>query len=406
MQHAPYEEISAPAEYLPLIKTAELEADAHQAFRRWRGRAPIAVHEGGPTFVLRYADVERLSSDPRLRATETGIAQQRGLAEGALYDFFEHGMLTANGESHERRRLPMSRAMASRLVNEVRSHTRECAETLIDDLSKERQSEFVSSFAALLPVYTLARVLGIPRGDEAVFSHDVLQLSKFFRPDSTDRDTAASTTAAENIYEYLKDLVQARRENPATDLVSAFASATDDGALSEVQIISQLVQLLIGGTESVRATIVAMTANLLLKKDQWRAVCQSPKLIPAAVKETMRYEPGIAGLVRIVAEPIEIGRSLLSPGSLVVLSIMSAMRDETVFPAPDVFNIHRDVSVGRNLGFGSGAHRCVAEALAQAELEETLAVLTRRLPSLRLEEIPVLKGFIFTRDPTSMCVSW
>nr|CAD6437921.1 cytochrome P450 [Rhizobium sp. Q54] len=406
MPQAHNKESSVPAEDLPLLSTAELEADAHKAFRRWRGCSPIAAHEDGAIFVLRHADVERLSRDPRLRATETGIPLQRGLAEGSLYSFFEHGMLTANGETHERRRLPMSRAMAGRLVDEVRFHTRECAKTLIDGLPKGRQAEFVSCFAALLPVYTLARVLGIPRGDETAFTNNVLQLSRFFRPASTDRDTAISTTAAAALYDYLRDVLRARRDNRATDLVSTFASTANDRALSEVEIVSQLAQLLIGGTESVRATIVAMTANLLLKKDQWRDVCQSPKLIPAAVRETMRYEPGIAGLVRVVAEPIEIGRSLLSPGSLVVLSIMSAMRDETVFPAPDVFNIHRGVSAGMDLAFGSGVHRCVAEALARAELEEALAVLTERLPSLRLEEIPVLRGFIFTRDPTSMCVSW
>jgi len=48
-------------------------------------------------------------------------------------------------------------------------------------------------------------------------------------------------------------------------------------------------------------------------------------------------------------------------------SNMSANRDESVFKDPDTFDIHR--SLGPQLGFGYGAHVCVARWLARAELQ-------------------------------------
>lgn len=40
-----------------------------------------------------------------------------------------------------------------------------------------------------------------------------------------------------------------------------------------------------------------------------------------------------------------------------------------VFPDPDTFDTHRRIDLEKNLGFGYGSHRCIAEGLARAELE-------------------------------------
>lgn len=40
-----------------------------------------------------------------------------------------------------------------------------------------------------------------------------------------------------------------------------------------------------------------------------------------------------------------------------------------MFPDPDKFDIHRQFDPQDSLGYGYGAHRCIAEHLAKAELE-------------------------------------
>ena len=96
-------------EDLPVLNVADLDADPHGMFRRYRAAYPFVGHETGAYLVLRHADVEQLGNDPRTAASETAHPGLFGVTEGPLFDFFEQGMLTANGAVHRRRRSPFKK---------------------------------------------------------------------------------------------------------------------------------------------------------------------------------------------------------------------------------------------------------------------------------------------------------
>src|SRR5215510_4967307 len=100
--------LNQPTE-LPTLMIRDLEADPHGVFRRYRPQVPVAAHEAGGFVIMRAADVERLSNDPRTIATETEFPKMRGITDGTLFEFFVEGMLTANGAVHRRRRSPFTR---------------------------------------------------------------------------------------------------------------------------------------------------------------------------------------------------------------------------------------------------------------------------------------------------------
>jgi cytochrome P450 family 103 len=120
----------------------------------------------------------------------------------------------------------------------------------------------------------------------------------------------------------------------------------------------------------------------------------------------MRFGPSVASTSRIAGEDIEVGDAMLPAGSYVALSMMSAMRDERVYDSPDVFDIRRSHLPRLHPIFGGGPHRCIGKALAPAELEETQAVLTARIPNLRLDEPLVVRGHSGIRRADTMRVSW
>ena len=72
---------------LPVLKVADLDADPHGMFRRYRAGYPFVRHENGGYLVLRHADIERLGNDPRTAATETMHPAMYGVTEGALLIF-------------------------------------------------------------------------------------------------------------------------------------------------------------------------------------------------------------------------------------------------------------------------------------------------------------------------------
>ncbi|KQQ54211.1 hypothetical protein ASF69_19985 [Rhizobium sp. Leaf311] len=387
-----------------MLTIAELDANPQAAFKRWRSKSPIVEYEGGGLFVLRHADVVQLSSDPRIVATEAAIPESRGVTEGILHEFFSLGMLTANGAPHERRRSIMSRALSTVLTKELRTSVRNATEDLIDTVYAQGTAEFVSQFADKVTVLALAGILGVPQEERAVFVSHVGELSRFFSPASTVADIAKSAEAATFLRDYL--MRKMAQTHTGAGFMDAIREAAEDAGVSPVEAAIQIIQLIIGGNESVRAAIVAQTSLLLLHKSQWNAVCEDQSLVAAAVSEAMRYQPGIAGMVRATADEIELHGHIIPAHTLLILSTISALRDETVYQHPDTFDIHRGDLARDHLAFGAGSHRCAADHLARIELEECLSVFTRRLPKLRLEDIPVFNGHIFVRMPSHFCVSW
>lgn len=60
---------------------------------------------------------------------------------------------------------------------------------------------------------------------------------------------------------------------------------------------------------------------------------------------------------------------LIKAGEGIIAATQSGNRDEEVFLDPDTFDLHRKRGSEQALGYGYGAHRCIAEWLARAELE-------------------------------------
>jgi cytochrome P450 len=103
-------------------------------------------------------------------ASETAHPGLFGVTEGALFDFFEQGMLTANGAVHRRRRSPFSRSFAARTIADLRPHIRRSSEELIESWYADGQVEFVGQFAAQLPARVIGDLLGLPRADIPSFT--------------------------------------------------------------------------------------------------------------------------------------------------------------------------------------------------------------------------------------------
>jgi cytochrome P450 len=80
-------------------------------------------------------------------------------------------------------------------------------------------------------------------------------------------------------------------------------------------------------------------------------------------------------------------------GSLMLLCLAVANRDERIFPNPDRFDIFRPKT--RHFGFGFGPHICIGQHLARMEMQGALDAILDRLPTLRLDSTkspPVIIG--------------
>jgi cytochrome P450 len=86
---------------------------------------------------------------------------------------------------------------------------------------------------------------------------------------------------------------------------------------------------------------------------------------------------------RLALEDVELFGKKIPAGSSVVASLWSANRDARQFERPDAFDVDANAD-GVQLAFGSGPHHCLGAALARAELQESLRVLSRRMTCPRV----------------------
>lgn len=376
---------SLTLESLPMISMdGSAGMDVHAYLKHLRSLAPLVRSPMGPLIALRRRHTELLFSDAT-RQLETETKLMQGISSGPIFDFIDTAMLMANGETHLRRRQPVARAFAFKLMDAMRPKAAALAEELVLQNLEDGPIDFVREIAAQIPARLIANILGIPASDLPIFMRwieDTAAALGFI--DLEQRERIEASLLAFNAY--VDDLLAQRRQSPRGDFLSDYVNAvTEAGNLSETEIRTQIVGLILAGSDTTRGSLCVILAHLLAHPAQWAAFCADPEgLKKAVVEEGLRYEPIVSMIPRVALRDLDIDGYSVPAGAIVAISVLSCQRDPEVYAEPDQFDIFRNDHPRWNLGFGVGAHRCLGEALARAELEETLAVIARVAPRVRL----------------------
>jgi cytochrome P450 len=261
---------------------------------------------------------------------------------------------------------------------------------LLDKVMDRGHCDLVADFTFHYPFQVIYRQLDLPPEDIRVFHKlAISQTSFYYAPDK-------AIEAGEKLGAYFSNMVQARRELPGDDLVSALALAEVDGEqLPEDVVVSFLRQLTnAGGDTTYRGTSILLTA-LLTHPEQLEAVRQDRSLVSAAIEESLRWDGPVMTAERMTTRDFAIDGFTFPKNSVVSIVQGSANRDPTKFADPDKFDIFRDRTY-RHLAFTTGPHVCIGQHLARVEMERALNAILDRLPALRLDPDmpgPEIRGF-------------
>jgi cytochrome P450 len=357
-------------------------------FRGFRETTPLVkvpMGMGSMVLALRARMVDQIVSPENTRQLETEMKMMQGIFDGPIFDFIAQVMLFANGEAHQRRRQPVARTFAFKLMEAMRGKAAATAAELINERLGKGPFDFVEEFAAQIPARIIADVLGIPRSDLPLFLGWIRDTSESIGFVDVSR-RAEIEKSLTDFNAYVDKLLADRRANPRGDFLSDYVAATAaSGDMSEGEIRAQVVGLILAGSDTTRNSMCMTLFQLLQHPAQWQDLVANPDgLKKKAVEEGLRFEPVVSGIPRVTTSDMEIEGYLIPAGAILAVSILSVLRDPEIYADAETFNIHRADQQRWHLAFGAGAHRCAGEALARVELEETLAAIARLAPNTRI----------------------
>lgn len=363
----------------------------YEHFRLARAQSALARDKRGMLIALRAGTIETLVGD-KTRQIETESHTMQGVVDGPIYELMADLVVAANGDVHRRRRQPIARTFAFKLMEAMRPKSAATAAELVQERLGAGPVDFLSEIAEQIPARIIADVLGIPRSDLPIFMKWIADAGESLGHIDPARRPQIETSLNE-FNGYVEGLLAERRKAPREDFLSNYVAATAAaGDLSEGEIRAQIVGLILAGSDTTRNSICMILNALLQHPDQWAALKADPDgLKRQVVEEGLRYEPVVTGIGRIVTSDIEMDGYLIPTGAAVVMSLVSVLRDPEVYAEPETFNIYRTDHPRWSFAFGAGAHRCVGEALARVEMEETLTTIARLAPNVELiGEAPLL----------------
>ncbi|MGB3437957.1 MAG: cytochrome P450 [Actinophytocola sp.] len=251
-----------------------------------------------------------------------------------------------------------------------------CAELLETMARLGPPADLVAAFAQPLPALMICELLGVPYADHEFFQRQTRILT------STSVGMEAQGAAVTALYEYLHDLVLAKRSAPTDDLLSDLTTSD----LSDVELAGIGSFLLGAGLDTTSNMLALGTFALLTNPEQLTDLRSGWSTADQAVEELLRYLTIAHTGARTALTDVELGGELVRAGETVTISLQAADRDPARFPEPDTLDLSRRTT--GHVALGYGIHQCLGQQLARVEMRVAFPALFERFPTLRLAVDP------------------
>ncbi|KQM35673.1 cytochrome [Rhizobium sp. Leaf68] len=343
--------------------------------------------------ILHIATREELGLPEPLEHTQNFDAAER------------HSLLEIEPPEHTRLRTLVNRAFVSRHVEKMKPEIETLAHGLIDRFEKDGQTELLSSFADIIPVTMIARMIGIPEemGPQLLkWSHAYVGMYMFKR---SREDELAADRAAKEFADYVRSVIAKRRAEPKDDLLSHMIHTEHKGQfLTDDELISTTIVLLNAGHEATVHQIGNSVRVILESGLDPQSLFGDEKTTERTVEETLRIGAPVHIFQRWALEPVEIDGVKFERGDKVSLILAAANLDPLKFSDPLTFKPDR--AEAPNLSFGAGIHFCIGAPLARLELNIVLPLLFQRLQHLKLASQPKVKDVYHFHGLERLDLTW
>lgn len=369
----PYLDISSPE----FAMSSEQVRDARE--RSWYANTNYGVA------VLRYKEVTELLKHPSLNQGSAKWPEHHGVHSGMFYDWWSKNLLVLEGEEHHRIRRLLNPAFSPRVAEQLKPQFAEIADELIqgmkDKHAKGEPIEFVADFSEPFATRALCAMMGLDH-KHWPFIADRANTVGYALSVSIKEDIEKIDEAVNELYEFVEELIEERKQHPGEDVVSRLIGFTAHGdKLSDAELRNALVLMLFGGMDTTRNQLGLLVQTYMRNSDQWDLLASRPEdLAQPALEEGLRVNPTTRWVTREANEDFEYNGLAIEKGTTVHLFTMASGLDPEAYPDPEVDILAEDRP--RHHTFGGGVHHCLGHYIARADMSVALPKLAENFSDM------------------------
>lgn len=370
-----------------------VESPPYDMFAYLRQHAPVYKHphpDGGYFWVLtRHADVVAVSRDHKRFSAQRGFVLVDNLPEDLLKET-QSQLLGMDPPNHGPIRRSVISHFTTRMVENMTTRIQSMIDEIFAALSDKREVDFVEDLCALLPTNVICDLMGIPRKDWTQIRHWADKQTSADDPDivlSPEESRQASIDMG--TYGYQLACEHRTQDISAEDnLMMLLLNAEVDGhTVDAVQFASLFIQITTAGNETTR-NLLAYGMHILLNNPVLHKTLREDRtLIPVAVEEMLRYICPLHYFRRTANCDVDMDGHTIAEGDRVMMSYVSANRDERQFEHPERFDLQR-ANNRTHLSFGHGIHLCLGAHLARLEARLFFEACFERFTEIELIGTP------------------
>jgi cytochrome P450 len=289
--------------------------------------------------------------------------------------------ITSDPPFHQIARRLLLPPFSPKAIDPWKPEVRRLCNDLLDRIGEVTPGETIVDaavqYAQSIPVNVIARMLGFPPEDEAIFRRFVHQVIE-----AVDVTAEQRQAGFDELDAYLDRQIAEHVAEPRDDLTTYLLGVEIGGnKLAHEHVRGSIVLLLIAGIDTTWSAIGSSLWHLAAHPDDLARLAAEPELMLFALEEFLRmYAP--VTMARIVRDDYDFHGCPMKADEWVLLPFPAANQDHAFFERADEFVIDR--AENRHAAFGLGIHRCLGSNLARLELRIAIEEFVRRFPRFEL----------------------
>jgi cytochrome P450 len=304
-------------------------------------------------------------------------------ARGTAWGRFQEGhMLGKSGAEHRRLRDMLAPAFTPRRANLHRPLMREVIAPLLDEWVPRRAFDF-EEFASWFPITVMCRMIGASTDVIPGIRSNLETMGLSIAMDP--RLLPELDAAVQALDGFVNDLIDARektyRPGDENDLLDLLVEAMIAGGMSRREFGDLLIFLFGAGFDTSKNILTLAMWELIRHPDIYRRCAEDAAFCARVIDESMRMH-SVTNTNRLVTEPIAYREVLIPAGTNLWFPWAVAARDPSAVDRADVFDPDREQR-HPHVGFALGAHMCLGQFIARAQLAEGLHQIARRIRNPR-----------------------